>query len=78
MSLPAVRLERVAKRFMIPRTQRTTLRVLRALVRREPLRHELWALEDVSFALAPGERLALVGRNGCGKTTLLRLRSGIL
>lgn len=78
MSLPAVRLERVAKRFMIPRTQRTTLRVLRALVRREPLRHELWALEDVSFALAPGERLALVGRNGCGKTTLLRLLSGIL
>ena len=66
MSAPSVRLEHVAKRFMIPHTQRTTLRVVKALLRREALRHELWALEDVSFALQPGERLALVGRNGSG------------
>lgn len=29
-------------------------------------------LEDVSFALAPGEALGLIGVNGAGKTTLLR------
>ncbi len=30
-------------------------------------------LDSVSFAVAPGEKVALVGRNGCGKTTLLRI-----
>src|ERR1700693_587434 len=30
-------------------------------------------LEDVTFSLAPGDRVALVAPNGSGKTTLLRL-----
>src|SRR6187431_1807176 len=29
--------------------------------------------EEVTFGLVPGERLGLVGRNGCGKSTLFRL-----
>jgi energy-coupling factor transport system ATP-binding protein len=34
-------------------------------------------LRDVDFALAPGERVALMGRNGAGKSTLLRLAAGL-
>ena len=33
-------------------------------------------LDEVTFAVAPGEKAALVGRNGCGKTTLLRILCG--
>ena len=40
---------------------------------------ELKAVDDVSFAIKPGETLGLVGESGCGKTTvgrtLLRLTS---
>ncbi|NLC55411.1 MAG: ABC-F family ATP-binding cassette domain-containing protein [Armatimonadetes bacterium] len=34
-------------------------------------------LQSVSFIVGPGEKVALVGRNGCGKTTLLRLIAGV-
>src|SRR5690349_460062 len=32
-------------------------------------------LRDLSWAVAPGERWVVLGRNGCGKTTLLRVAS---
>ncbi len=37
----------------------------------------LWALRDVSFEVARGETLGIIGRNGAGKSTILKLLSGI-
>jgi capsular polysaccharide transport system ATP-binding protein len=34
-------------------------------------------LSDISFAVAPGEKIAVLGRNGAGKSTLIRLVAGI-
>src|SRR4051794_27846854 len=36
------------------------------------------ALDRVSFAVAPGEVIALVGENGAGKSTLMRVLGGVV
>lgn len=43
----------------------------------EPDGHVLPVLDIAKFHVAPGEQLALIGRSGCGKTTLLHVISGI-
>jgi lipopolysaccharide transport system ATP-binding protein len=37
-----------------------------------------WALEDVSFTLSEGECLGVIGRNGAGKSSLLKLLAGLI
>ncbi|HSW37605.1 MAG TPA: ABC transporter ATP-binding protein [Candidatus Saccharimonadales bacterium] len=34
---------------------------------------DVWALQGVNFTLRPGEKIAFVGENGAGKTTIIRL-----
>src|SRR5260370_36607053 len=38
---------------------------------------ELWALKDVSFSVARGEAVGIIGPNGAGNSTLLRILSRI-
>ena len=34
-------------------------------------------LDGVSLSVEPGERVGMVGRNGCGKSSLMRLATGL-
>jgi ABC-2 type transport system ATP-binding protein len=51
------------------------------LTGRAPVRqrkNDFWALRVVSFTVEPGEAVGLVGSNGHGKSTLLKLMAGVL
>ena len=54
---------------------------VRALTKRFPIRgteRSLHAVDDVSFTIARGESVGLVGESGCGKSTLVRLITRLL
>src|SRR5687768_4804228 len=38
----------------------------------------LWALRDVSFEVQAGEVFGIIGRNGAGKSTMLKVLSNII
>ena len=42
-----------------------------------PLERDFWALKNVSFTLEQGQSIAFIGRNGAGKSTILKLLAGV-
>jgi lipopolysaccharide transport system ATP-binding protein len=54
----------------------------RRFIRREHgpelARREFWALKDVSFSLTRGQAFGIIGGNGAGKSTILKLLTGIM
>ena len=75
--LPAVVARSVSKTFTVPEERTHTLKE-RALHPRRRIRHQTFrALNDISFAVEPGEFFGIAGRNGSGKSTLLKCLAGI-
>ncbi|WP_347978456.1 ABC transporter ATP-binding protein [Microbacterium sp. ProA8] len=75
---PAIVVERLGVQFRRNRRGRRSFKDLFAGSARRARPDAFWALRDVTFDVSPGESIGVVGRNGQGKSTLLRLVAGVL
>lgn len=77
----AILLADVSKQFKFSTDEADSiLDAIISLVKRRPRHHKqiLWAVKDVNFSVNSGESIALVGLNGSGKSTILKLAAGII
>lgn len=75
---PVIVVEDAGIRFRRNRRSRRSFKDLFAGRKRRTRPGEFWALRHVSFSVQPGEAIGVVGRNGQGKSTLLKLVAEVI
>ncbi|MGO4679845.1 ABC transporter ATP-binding protein [Microbacterium sp. 2MCAF23] len=74
----AIEVDGLGVRFRLGRRGRRSFKDLFAGKNRRNRPGEFWALRNVSFTVRQGEAIGVVGRNGQGKSTLLKLVAGVM
>ncbi len=74
-----IRVNDVSMRFLMANDNITSIKeFVTAFLKRKLKFKEFWALDHVSFEVNKGEVVGIIGRNGAGKSTTLKIISGIL
>lgn len=72
-----LKLENVSKRFLLHSSHKTLFRLGKSVLHQSPEKQRIMALRHINLEVARGDKIGIIGRNASGKTTLLRLMSGI-
>ena len=73
-----IRVEDVSMRFRMANDRVTSLKeMVTKMLKKQVEFKDFWALQNVSFEVKRGEVVGLIGRNGAGKSTTLKIISGI-
>ena len=75
---PVIRVQDAGIRFRRNRRSRRSFKDLFARGTRRARPNEFWALRNVDFEVHTGEAIGVVGRNGQGKSTLLKLVAEVI
>ena len=75
--MPAVTLKGVSKKYRIYPRHRDRLKELLSFGKVKH-GHDFWALKDIDLEIEPGSTVGILGRNGAGKSTMLKIVSGVL
>jgi len=78
MADPVIRVHDAGIRFRRNRRSRRNFKDLFASRKRRARANEFWALRGVTFDVQQGEAIGVVGRNGQGKSTLLKLVAEVI
>lgn len=74
-----IRVENVSMRFRMANDRVTSIKeMVTKMLKRQVEYKDFWVLKNVSFDVKRGEVIGLIGRNGAGKSTILKIISGIL
>jgi len=73
----AIEVSNLTKVYKLYASPKDRLKEVLSLNRRK-LHHDFFALNDVSFNVAKGQTIGIIGTNGSGKSTLLHLICGVL